>query len=131
KGKAVYTASCSACHQIGGVGGTAYGPDLGTIRNRRPESILGDILNPNLSIADGYDIWTLEMNSGETHEGLIVHETLTSLTLRRYGGEEAVIPRTAIKSLKAMGVSVMPAGLEKQINPQQMADLLAFLKKNQ
>jgi putative membrane-bound dehydrogenase-like protein len=131
RGQAVYKASCSACHQIGGAGGTAYGPDLGTIRNRRPESILGDILNPNLSIADGYDIWTLEMNSGETHEGLIVNETPTSLTLRRYGGDEAVIARTAIKSLKALGVSVMPAGLEKQINPQQMADLLAFLKKGQ
>ncbi len=131
KGKAVYTASCSACHQLGGGGGMAYGPDLGTIRNRRPASILGDILNPNLSIADGYDMWSLEMNSGETHEGLIVTETTTSLTLRRYGGDETVIPRTAIKSLKALGVSVMPAGLEKQINPQQMADLLAFLKKSQ
>jgi hypothetical protein len=28
-------------------------------------------------------------------------------------------------------MSAMPAGLEKNINKQQMADLLAFLRRNQ
>lgn len=127
-GKAVYAKNCAVCHQIGGTLGTAYGPDLGTIRNRQPESILGDILNPNRSIADGFDFWSLEKQSGETLEGLISVETPTSVTLRSYGGAETIIARSAIKSLKALGVSVMPTGLEKQINPQEMADLLAFLK---
>jgi hypothetical protein len=35
-----------------------------------------------------------------------------------------------IKSLKALNMSSMPTGLEKQINKQQMADLLAFLRQN-
>lgn len=129
RGRAVFSKNCSACHQIGGAGGTAYGPDLGTIRNRRAESILNDILNPALSIADGYDLWSLELTSGETVQGLIATETPAALTLRSYGGEEAVISRQSIKSLKSLNVSVMPAGLEAQISPEHMADLLAFLKK--
>jgi putative membrane-bound dehydrogenase-like protein len=129
KGKLVFTNNCSACHQIGGKDGTPYGPDLGTIRNRRPESIMGDILNPNQSIADGYDIWSIEMKSGEAIQGLIATETPSALTIRNYGGQETVISRQNIKSLKALGMSVMPAGLEGQISPDDMADLLAFLKQ--
>lgn len=129
KGRQVFSKNCAACHQIGGALGTPYGPDLGTIRNRRPESILGDILNPAFSIADGYDLWNIEMKSGETVQGLIATESPTALTLRGYGGEETVIPRQNIKSLKSLNVSVMPAGLESQISPEDMADLLAFLKK--
>ncbi len=129
KGRQVFSKSCSACHQIGGALGTPYGPDLGTIRNRRVESIMGDILNPAFSIADGYDLWNVEMKSGETVQGLIATESPTALTLRGYGGEETVIPRPNIKSLKSLNVSVMPAGLESQISPEDMADLLAFLKK--
>ena len=109
--------------------GTSYGPDLGTIRNRRPESIMGDILNPNLSIADGYDIWSIETKSGEPIQGLIATETPAALTIRNYGGQETVVARQNIKSLKALGMSVMPAGLESQISVQEMADLLLFLKQ--
>ena len=127
-GKQVYMQNCSVCHQINGKLGTPYGPDLGTIRNRRSESVMGDILNPNASIADGYDFWLIEKQSGETVEGLISEETPTTLTIKRYGEKEVILPRNAIKSIKAQGVSVMPSGFENQISTQDMADLLVFIK---
>ena len=128
-GKAVYQKNCSTCHQFEGKSGVAYGPDLGTISNRRPESIMGDILNPSFSIADGYDLWNFEMNSGETLQGIIATETPTALTIRYPGGQETVIARQDIKSLKSLGMSLMPTGLENSITKQEMADLLVFLKK--
>lgn len=128
-GRLVFQKNCSTCHQIGGKSGTPYGPDLGTIRNRRPESIMGDILNPNLSIADGFDIWSIEIKEGEPLQGLIATESPTALTIKNYGGLETVIARANIKSLKALGISVMPAGLENQISRQEMADLLLYLKQ--
>lgn len=127
-GKLVFDQNCAACHQIGGTGGVAFGPDLGTIRNRRPESIMGDILDPNFSIADGYDLWQIELGSGESAQGLISSETPSALTLSNYGGQKRVIARKDIKSLKTLGMSSMPVGLEASINQQQMADLLAFIK---
>ncbi|GAB3898097.1 c-type cytochrome [Larkinella knui] len=129
KGALVFQQNCALCHQIGSTGGIAFGPDLATIRNRRPASIMGDILNPNLSIADGYDLWTITLKNGETLQGLIPTETPTALTLRNQGGQETTIARQDIESLKAMNMSAMTAGLEKQINPQQMADLLAYIKQ--
>lgn len=128
-GKQVYQKNCSVCHQIGGSEGVSFGPDLGTIRNRRPESIVGDILDPNLSIADGYDIWILELKSGESVQGLISAETPTAITMSNYGGHKTVIARKEIKSLKALGMSSMPAGLEAEIDQQAMADLLAYIKQ--
>ncbi|MFC5411793.1 PVC-type heme-binding CxxCH protein [Larkinella bovis] len=129
KGMLVFQQNCALCHQIGGSGGVSFGPDLATIRNRRPASILGDILDPNLSIADGYDLWTITLKNGETVQGLIPTETPTALTVRNQGGIETTIARQDIESLKAMNMSAMTAGLEKQINPQQMADLLAYIRQ--
>lgn len=128
-GKLVYQKNCSICHTVGGTGGVAFGPDLGTIRNRRPESIMGDILDPNLSIADGYDIWIIALKSGDTVQGIISSETPTALTINNYGGQKTVIARKDISTLKTIGMSSMPAGLEKEISQQQMADLLAFIKQ--
>jgi putative membrane-bound dehydrogenase-like protein len=128
-GKLVFQRNCSMCHQVGGNGGIAFGPDLGTIRNRRPESIMGDILDPNLSIADGYDLWIIELNSGETLQGIISSETPVALTLNNQGGVKTIVDRKDIKSLKTLNMSAMPGGLEKEISQQQMADLLAFIKQ--
>ncbi len=127
-GKRVFEQQCAVCHQIGGTGGVAFGPDLGTVRNRRPESIMGDILDPNFSIADGYDLWQIELSSGESAQGLISSETPSALTLSNYGGLKRTIARKDIKSLKTLGMSSMPVGLEASIDKQQMADLLAFIK---
>ncbi len=69
------------------------------------------------------------MKSGEAIQGLIATETPSALTIRNYGGQETIIARQNIKSLKALGMSVMPAGFESQITPEDMADLLVFLKQ--
>ncbi|ODS81574.1 MAG: dehydrogenase [Cytophagaceae bacterium SCN 52-12] len=130
-GRQVFNQHCAICHQIGGKNGVAYGPDLATIRNRRPASVMADILNPNLSIADGYDIWNIGLKSGETLQGLIASETPSAITIKNYGGVETVIARSDIQTLKAMETSVMTAGFDQLIDKQQMADLLAFLSKPQ
>lgn len=129
KGALLYEAHCSACHQIGGGYGVAYGPDLAAIRNRKPETVLRDILEPNASIADGYDLWEITMTDGAVKRGIIASETPTSITLSVYNQADEVISRQDIVSLTSMAMSLMPAGLEHQITPQEMNDLLTFVKK--
>ncbi|MBY5957191.1 c-type cytochrome [Membranicola marinus] len=129
KGLAVYKAQCALCHQIGGENGTAYGPDLATIQNRKRASILKDILDPGLSIADGYDLWEVTLKNGETKQGIIGSETSTSINLRILGSEDEVISREDIERIQAKNISVMPAGLENMIGVEDMMNLLAFIKK--
>ncbi len=129
KGQLVFEKNCAICHQMEGAAGTPFGPDLATIKNRRPASIMADILAPNLSIADGYDLWTVTLNNGELLQGVIGSETSTALTLRNPAGQETTIARKDIASLQALDVSAMPMGLENQISQQEMADLLAYIQQ--
>lgn len=129
KGKTVYESNCAVCHKMGPDLGLAFGPDLGSLKNRRAENIMSDILIPNLSIADGYDLWSIELQNGESLQGIIASETPTAILLRIAGGLERNISRQDIRSLKVLDISGMPSGLENSIDHQEMADLLAFILK--
>ena len=131
KGKAVFQQNCAVCHQVAGKMGRAFGPDLGTVHAWAGADIMSNILDPNRSIAHGFDSWEVTYNNGETAQGIITSESPTSITLSDANGQTKNIARQDIKTLKALGVSAMPVGLEEKINPQQMADLLAFLKKGE
>lgn len=128
QGAAVFEKACAQCHLMQGKGGIAFGPDLAGIRNRTKAAILRDILEPNRSIADGYELWMLEKRDGSMVAGIIAAESPNAVTLRDLAGTEHVVARAEIKSLIAQENSGMPEGLESQVNEQEMADLLAFLK---
>jgi putative heme-binding domain-containing protein len=129
RGKAVFEKNCSTCHQIRGASGTPYGPDLGTVHNWPPADLLVNILDPDRSISDGFDAWEVTLKTGETVQGIISSETPNALTLRNAGGQETVISRKDIESLRTLGMSTMPTGLEAQIDSQAMADLLVYLRQ--
>jgi putative heme-binding domain-containing protein len=109
--------------------GNAVGPDLGTVVDRPPDQLLGDILIPSRAVTAGFSAYLIETQDGETLTGVIANETATSITLRQKEGVEKTILRSQIQSITASTLSMMPEDLEKTINPQQMADLITYLKK--
>jgi len=129
KGKMVYVANCLVCHQVRGKMGVAFGPDLGTVQSWKPENLLINILDPNLSISHGYELWNLVLNDGTMVQGIIVSETSNAIVLNRQGGVKTTIARKDIRSIRTLNVSPMPNDFEKRIDKQQMADLIAFIKK--
>ncbi len=129
EGKVIFQKNCALCHQMRGNMGVAFGPDLGTVHSWPQAGIMANILDPNQSISDGYDLWDVELKNGESAQGIISTETPNALTLRNAGGQVTTIARQDIKSLKALGMSAMPVGLENQINEQEMSDLLAYLRQ--
>jgi putative heme-binding domain-containing protein len=131
KGKQVFVQNCAICHQVRGKIGVAIGPDLGTVHNWIREDLLANILNPNMAIASGFDTWQAVLNNGESAQGVIAAETPAAITLRANNMQDKTISRQDIKTLKALNTSLMPTGLEKTIDKQQMADLMAFLKSRE
>lgn len=97
--------------------------------HRPRPAFLSKILNPNQSIAAGYEVWTVERKSGGSVAGIIADETPTSIIVRSQADETTIPPCTDIASITALPTSAMSAGLESQFDEQQMADLLAFLKR--
>lgn len=130
RGMQVYQQNCGLCHQIRGKMGIGLGPDLGTVHNWSAEAILSNIVNPNQSISSGFDLCRVQLVNGEQVQGIIASESPTALTLRNNGSAERIINRSDIKSLQALNMSIMPDDLAQKIDPQSMADLLAFLKQN-
>jgi putative heme-binding domain-containing protein len=128
RGRDVFARVCSACHQYRGANGIAFAPDLGEVRNHLPAALLVDILDPNHAIADRYALWTVDLMDGSSTGGTIAEETADAVTFRLPGGGQTTIPRARIKSLRVSTVSAMPEGLEAQIDIQQMADLIAFIR---
>lgn len=128
KGTLVFERACQQCHRIKGKG-VNFGPDLASIRNRDAYFILADILNPNRSIADAYEYWTIQLKNGTSEAGVIVSETSTAITVKNLAGSERTIARSEIRTLQALPTSIMPEGLENTISISEMRDLLAYLKK--
>lgn len=127
RGKQVFAKQCAACHRIGEVG-VQVGPDISDSRVSTPDKLLTSILDPNRAIDNNYFRFVVLTSDGRTLDGLIAEETADKLVIRAQNDARHVIPRSEIEELKPTGMSMMPEGLESQIDLQSMADLIAYIK---
>ncbi len=121
-------ASCAACHKIAYVGG-AIGPDLTKIGGIRTETdLLEAIVFPSASFVRSYEPVQVTTLDGRTFNGILKADAPAEVVLTLSATEEVRIARKDIDAMKPGTVSVMPAGLDQQLTPQDLADLIAFLK---
>jgi putative heme-binding domain-containing protein len=67
-------------------------------------------------------------SDGRTVSGVVAGEGAASITLRRGDGQSETILRSDIEEITNTGMSIMPEGIERQIDVEGMADLLAYLE---
>jgi len=127
RGHAVYRKICFQCHRAGSEG-HAVGPDLVSVQNKSPDDLLIAILDPNREAQPIYTTYTAATLQGQVYTGIIAAETAASLTLRRAEAKEDTVQRDQLDELLSNGVSLMPEGVEKDLSPQQIADVIAFIK---
>jgi putative membrane-bound dehydrogenase-like protein len=127
RGEKVYTMNCATCHRLAGKG-MKVGPDLEGVLGRERQALIVDILDPNRAMDPSYQVYVVRTTANETVNGVLATETPAGVTLRRAGGEESTILRRDIAEIKAWPASLMPEGIENNVKPQDLADLLEFLK---
>jgi putative membrane-bound dehydrogenase-like protein len=121
-------AACFSCHAIGYRGGTV-GPDLTRIGSVRADrDLLEAIVFPSASFVRSFEPIAVATSDGKVVNGLLRGETADELILATGVNQEARITRRDIDEMRPSTVSVMPAGLDQQLSPQELADLVAFLK---
>jgi putative heme-binding domain-containing protein len=86
-----------------------------------------NVLDPNREVNPQYVNYLLVTTSGRSITGLIAAETGTSVTLKRQENASDTVLRANIEELKSTGQSIMPEGLEKQLDQQALSDLIAYL----
>ncbi len=132
QGRAMFKASlCSSCHGMGGEGGSV-GPDLTQLGTRfSGKDILESIIEPSKAISDQYAATNFLLKDGSTVMGRLIRDDndryyvsqnpFAPQTLRE-------IPKTNVASTKLSDVSIMLPGLINRLNPEELKDLLAYLK---
>jgi len=131
RGQAVFNgtkAACLTCHAVGYVGGK-LGPDLSRVGQVRADrDLLESIVYPSASFVRSYEPMVVATRDGRTISGLVRKDSADEVVLATAADREERIPREEIDEIRPGTVSVMPAGLDAQLTPQELADLLAFLK---
>jgi putative membrane-bound dehydrogenase-like protein len=127
EGKTLFTAICGACHKSHGIGSTV-GPDLDAEFQRAPEVILRDILFPSEATRPGYETIHAKTHRGETLLGITASDSPTSITLKLPGGAERTVLRKRAEIRTLRNVSLMPTGLGDALKPEQIANIIAFLR---
>ena len=130
RGQAIFNsskASCRACHEMGYLGGE-IGPDLTRIgRTRSERDLLEAILFPSISFVRSYEPVEIVTDSGRVFSGVVRDETNAEVVLAIDAQKVMRIRQEEIEERRQSSVSVMPAGLEKQLTRQELADLVKFL----
>ena len=119
QGTAIFQKICANCHRLENVG-FEIGPNLATIKNRGADAILLNVLDPNREVNPQYVNYVIVTEDGKSLTGMIAAETATSVTLKRQENATDTVLRVNIDEMRSTGMSIMPEGMEKQIDQQAM-----------
>ncbi len=128
-GKMIYKKHCAACHQIFGEG-TKLGPDLTAANRKDRDFLLISLVDPSVVIRKEFLSHIVEMRDGRVLNGLIVERIDAGLTLANAKNERVTLAVADIEELRESPVSLMADDLYRQLKPQELRDLFAYLAKD-
>jgi len=126
-GKAVFTKHCANCHQLFGEG-TKLGPDLTASNRQDREFLLTSLVDPSNSIRAEYVSWVVQTVDGRVLTGLPESRDDDGLTLVDSNSRRQQIATSDIEDMREASQSLMPQDLYKQLSPQELRDLFAYLQ---
>jgi len=131
RGRALFAQrGCAACHAVDGKT-VSLGPDL--TKPEKPlthRDLLESINEPSKQIKQGFEAYSVILQSGKVLTGRITKQSDEAITLLIPENQlikEQTVPQTEIEEMVRQPVSVMPKGLLKGLHESQVSDLLAYL----
>jgi putative heme-binding domain-containing protein len=119
---------CVSCHAIGGAGGKV-GPELTSLGASAPlDYIIESVVAPAAKVKEGYFAVSATLKDGNVVVGIPVRENAQELFLRNAVGQDTPVVKANIATKEVIG-SIMPAGLDLQLQPREKIDLYAFLSR--
>ena len=130
-GEKMYRAArCVVCHRFAGDGGST-GHDLTQAAGRFSfKDLTESIIDPSKVVSDQYKTTIVETKAGKTYTGRIVAATADSITLLvdpEDSTKLVTVTNDDLESKQLSSVSLMPKDLLKQLNENEVLDLLAYL----
>ena len=129
-GAELFETHCATCHAHGGRG-FAVGPNLAEFAGKTVQDFLLAIVDPNAALDPKFVAYDIETKDGRSLSGIVKNETASALTIVQAGGITETVLRSGIKEMRPLRLSLMPEGLEQNLSPQDLADLIAWIKHPQ
>ncbi len=126
RGRAVFAKTCAACHKMFGEG-QAVGPELTGSQRANLDYVLENVLDPSAVVPNEYRLINFTLTDERVVGGIILRETKDALTIRT-PNETVVVPVGDIAARKQTNLSLMPAGLFDAMKPEEVRDLVAYLR---
>ena len=132
RGKQMFAAAqCYKCHRMGVAGGI-LGPDLTGAGGRfSAKELLIAIIEPNKEVSDQYSATQFLTDSGRAITGKVINmngNNLQVLTNLLDPSSLTSINRDEIELMRPAPNSMMPAELLDTLNPEEIMDLLGYLR---
>ncbi|HSB92485.1 MAG TPA: c-type cytochrome [Flavitalea sp.] len=131
-GKGLFKSSlCISCHNMAGEGGVA-GPNLTQLGTRFSyKDMLEAIIDPNKTISDQYGATVFYIKGGGSVLGRMISQDDEKYTISQNPFAPEVTRELAKKDVirtRVSDVSPMLPGMINRLNPEELKDLLAYLK---
>ncbi|MGI9472269.1 MAG: L-sorbosone dehydrogenase [Rubripirellula sp.] len=132
QGKRVFAAAqCYKCHRMGVQGGI-LGPDLTSAGGRfSAKDLLVSIIEPSKEVSDQYGATQFLTDDGRIVVGRVVNmngNDLRVMTNMLDPSQLATVKRDTVEATRSAKTSMMPEGLLDTFTPDEIADLVAYLR---
>jgi putative membrane-bound dehydrogenase-like protein len=129
RGAEIFKNTCATCHRFGQPPiGNAVGPDLASVGDKSTQGLLIAILDPNRAVEPRYINYIATTTDNDALTGLLASESATSITLLGPDAKPQTLRRQDLKDLRSSNSSLMPEGLEANLKPQDLADLIGYIR---
>lgn len=131
-GKGLFASSlCISCHNIAGEGGVA-GPNLTKLGTRFSyKDMLESIIEPSKTISDQYGATVFYMKGGGSVLGRMITQDDEKYTISQNPFAPDIVrelPKKEVLRTRVSDISPMLPGMINRLNPEELKDLLAYLK---
>lgn len=130
QGKKLFAESCGKCHKLFEDGGN-IGPNLTTYKRDDLRGMLLHVVSPSAEIREGFENYLVRTADGRTLNGFIADQDPQVVVLKGADGQSISLLRDDIEEMRAVKISIMPEGVLKPMNDQQIRDLFAYLRSTQ
>ncbi len=124
----LFEVHCAACHQAQ-PGRVVAGPPLENLKHWTIDQWLTAILDPNRAVEPKYQQSQVLTEDDQIFSGIILEQTADHILLAQSDGTTREIASPDVAAVKQTQLSLMPEGFEEKLDPQQLSELLGYLRK--